>query len=214
MSKRERTRSVLPRPGLSGGLKAFRRILPALCVAACAFGQPVDDPNALIAQASAFARSTMEAQGDPEELELRILGATPGGASGAAHAAEDLRHWVLTYEVPFPERTAPRHGGVAQHSVNVDWRQGGFTDFAWSPVPVMACRSLQGVPIGVTVREAIRSLNGAGCTGGFSSVNLVWPADRRGQDGPAYVFLCAGDAASVGISAWTGALLWRDQDPS
>jgi len=63
-------------------LPAFPCLALVLGAAGAAFGQPVSDLNLLVAQARRFAEAEMAAQGDPEELELFLLGATRGGAAG------------------------------------------------------------------------------------------------------------------------------------
>jgi len=188
----------------------FRWLVLALGVATAGHGAQVNDLNALIAQAGPFAQTRMQAQGDPEERELFQLGATRGTPGGTPHKAADLQHWVLTYRIRSPERTAPRHGGAPQSTLQVDWRQGAFRDIVWSPEQVMDCRSLEGARIDISVGQAIQGLAAAGVVGGFQAVNLVWPTVSRGADGPIYLFICQEDPAFVAVSAQTGRVVWKD----
>lgn len=186
-------------------------LIPALGAIQGLLGQSVNDLNSLILQADRFAAAAMAAAGDPEPVALYLIRGSGGSRTeGPLKRAVEIQHWVLTYRLLTPERTAPHHGGVIQRSLQVTCEEGVFQPLAWLTVPVMDFKSLDQLWITLPLADALQALEASGCKGGFHSVTLMRTLNPRYPDACTYVFTCPGDRVSVGISAQTGAVLWKD----
>jgi hypothetical protein len=202
------------------------RIIPPIVLAAFPLmGQPSGEPGApadfslsssaqeagprpmaeFLQQAKEYAGSHLPRGGDERVAVEPLRAFGTGERRGLMGRAEEVRNWRFTFRIledPLMKMQGSRHLFI-RHS------DGTFQD-AWITLfPVAPSKVLDPRRVETTLEQAIHRLHSAGHRDGFSEVALIHPAAAHYRDEPTYVFHCPQEKVNVGISAVTGALLWK-----
>ena len=189
-------------------------IVPVLCAAGSLCAQSLGDLNGLITSASHYVSRGMAGTPQPMPLELcKVSGDNGGDPDLLMTRSVDVAHWKFLYRIDV--KAAADEDGMPKpkphRAVIAECNRGVFGGFKYSSVLVTDAKSLEDTWIGVSLQDAIETLNNAGYNRGFSRVTLTRPANPAVPDEYVYVFDCPWERNQVAISTTTGALSWRAQ---
>jgi hypothetical protein len=163
----------------------------------------MEDFQGFVQRAEAFVASQASG-GEGLAFSLcKVTGTSADSPWTPMQRADEVQNWKFVYRLG--EEPALRG-----RSLFVLYADGQFQEARKSCVPVMGSRAMDKTRVAVSLEEAIQKLNQAGFTSGFTEVSLFRPMHPAYPDEPTFVFYCQDGKTNVGISAQTGALLWKE----